>query len=152
MGSFNGAVARVRETALTLGQCLVHATSPGMFVGADAKRFRAVKGAARGAVFGEECYAYAMLARGFVELNPWGFCVLVPVVDASGGVMRGWNGERIGPHSDGRIIAACSERLLMLRLWMWASCCCGARGCRAIAACCRNLSAALRWELRRAGR
>lgn len=116
-----GTPMRVRSAASTstrLADVLVHATTPDMFVGADFKRFQAIKNTSQGAVYGADCYAYAMLASGCVDLvveadlKIWDFMALVPVVQAAGGVMCDWNGQPLGPESDGRVIAACSVELL----------------------------------------
>jgi fructose-1,6-bisphosphatase/inositol monophosphatase family enzyme len=50
-------------------------------------------------VMGGDCYNYAMLATGFVDvvcesgLKLYDFAALVPVVEGAGGTMCDWNGE-----------------------------------------------------------
>jgi len=46
------------------------------------------------------------------SLKSFDFMALVPVVEGAGGVMRDWEGRRLNPMSDGRVIAAANERLL----------------------------------------
>ncbi len=62
---------------------------------------------------GGNCYAYAMLAAGCLDLvleadlKPWDVCALVPVVEAAGGVIAGWDG---GPAYGSSRIVACGDR------------------------------------------
>lgn len=60
--------------------------------------------------YGADCYAYALIASGTVDLvieaqlQPWDVAALVPVVRGAGGVITAWDG---GPaHAGGRVIAA----------------------------------------------
>lgn len=113
----NGTPMRVRPRA-PLAACAVHATTPDMFIGLDGVSFRAVKRAARSAVYGADCYAYALLASGHVDLvveadlKPWDFLALAPVVEGAGGYMTDWYGDSIGPECDGRVVAAASQDVL----------------------------------------
>lgn len=49
--------------------------------------------------FGGDCYAYCMLARGFVDLvveadlQPYDIQALIPIVEGAGGVITNWRGE-----------------------------------------------------------
>ena len=60
----------------------------------------------------------AFMASGYCDLvveaslKSFDFMALVPVVEGAGGVMRDWEGRRLNPMSDGRVIAAANERLL----------------------------------------
>lgn len=103
--------ARVR-TCPALGQAVLHATSPHMFPGADFAAFERVRGRVKIPLYGGECYAYGLLASGFVDLviestmGPHDFLPLVQVVAGAGGVMTDWQGAPLGLNSDGRVIAA----------------------------------------------
>ena len=65
--------------------------------------------------YGGDCYQYAMLAMGTVDLvcetrlKIWDIHALIPLVRNSGGVITDWNGG--DPTSGGRILASGSERL-----------------------------------------
>ncbi|SLN25207.1 histidinol-phosphatase [Oceanibacterium hippocampi] len=67
--------------------------------------------------FSADCYAYGLLALGFVDLvvedglKPHDFCALQPVVEGAGGIMTDWQGKRLTIGSDGRVIAAGDRRL-----------------------------------------
>jgi histidinol phosphatase-like enzyme (inositol monophosphatase family) len=62
-------------------------------------------------VMGGDCYNYAMLASGHLDivceanlkLHDW--AALVPVVEGAGGVMADWNGEPLHAASDGYVLA-----------------------------------------------
>lgn len=115
--TLNGRPVKVRPRA-PLASCSVHATTPEMFEGLDGFSFRAVKRRASNAVYGADCYAYALLASGHVDLvveadlKPWDFLALAPVVEAAGGFMTDWYGDSIGPDCDGRVVAAASQDVL----------------------------------------
>lgn len=67
--------------------------------------------------FGGDCYAYALVASGYLDavveigLQPYDYLPVVPVVEAAGGVMTDWSGAPLGLRSDGRVIAAASPAL-----------------------------------------
>ena len=62
-------------------------------------------------VMGGDCYNYALLATGFVDvvcesgLKLHDFAALVPVVEGAGGMMCDWNGEPLHAASDGHVLA-----------------------------------------------
>jgi inositol-phosphate phosphatase/L-galactose 1-phosphate phosphatase/histidinol-phosphatase len=64
-----------------------------------------------------DCYGYAMLASGFVDLvveaglKPWDLAALRPVIEGAGGVITDWAGRPLDIASDGRIVAAGDARL-----------------------------------------
>ena len=49
--------------------------------------------------FGGDCYAYALLAMGFIDiiaegrLAPWDVAALIPVIEGAGGIVTDWNGK-----------------------------------------------------------
>ena len=65
--------------------------------------------------YGGDCYAYCMLASGFVDvivesgLKPHDIVALVPIIEGAGGVVTNWEG---GPAAaGGRIVAAGDQRV-----------------------------------------
>jgi inositol-phosphate phosphatase/L-galactose 1-phosphate phosphatase/histidinol-phosphatase len=106
----NGKPVKTRPCK-NLGAASLYATSPDMF-GADRAAFERLKAAVKTTRFGADCYAYARLASGFIDLvveadlKPYDYCALVPVVAGAGGSMTDWRGKPLGLHSDGRVIAA----------------------------------------------
>ena len=65
--------------------------------------------------FGGNCYAYAMLAAGVIDvvtesdLKPWDVAALAPIVEGAGGVITGWDG---GPAADSGDLLACGDAAL----------------------------------------
>lgn len=114
----NGAGVAAR-TGRGLTQALLASTSPRFFGAADLKGFARIERASRQAtVFGGDCYNYALLASGHLDLvveaglKLHDFAALVPVVEGAGGAMADWNGRPLHAGSDGRVIAAGSRALL----------------------------------------
>jgi fructose-1,6-bisphosphatase/inositol monophosphatase family enzyme len=88
-----------------------------MFRDADAEGFRRLKGAVKLPRFGGDCYAYGLLAAGFIDLvveaglKPYDYSALVPVITGAGGSMTDWQGQALGLASDGRVLACGDPRL-----------------------------------------
>src|SRR5262249_47770042 len=90
MGAFgrhttlNGAAVRCRPCP-DVAAATLFATTPDMFEGGDAAAFARVSGAVKLVRFGADCYAYGLLAAGFVDLvleaslKPYDFCAMVPI-------------------------------------------------------------------------
>ena len=74
-----------------------------------------VEKAARLSRYGGDCYAYALIALGFVdlvietELKRWDVSAIVPIVEGAGGIVTNWQGGRIT--DGGSIIAAGDVRV-----------------------------------------
>jgi histidinol-phosphatase len=113
--TLNGAVIGCR-TCPTLAGATLFATTPDMFKGEDASSFARVSAAVKLTRFGADCYAYGLLAAGFVDLvleaslKPYDFCAMVPVVEGAGGVATDWQGGSLDLTSDGRILVAGDHR------------------------------------------
>jgi histidinol-phosphatase len=113
--TLNGAGIRCRACP-ALGAASLFATSPEMFRGPDAAAFARVSAAVKLTRFGADCYAYGMLAAGFVDvvleasLKPYDFCAIIPIVEGAGGVATDWRGARLGLGSDGRVAVAGDHR------------------------------------------
>ena len=65
--------------------------------------------------YGGDCYAYAMLAMGFVDLvmeanlSPWDVAAIVPIIEGAGGVATDWHGGLA--HRGGSMLAAGDTRV-----------------------------------------
>ncbi len=109
--TLNGTAVATRDCA-ALASAALYATTPHMFDGSDARAFERLRGEVALTCYGADCYAYGLLASGFVDLvveaslQPYDYCALVPVVEGAGGVMTDWEGKALGLESDGRVIAA----------------------------------------------
>jgi histidinol phosphatase-like enzyme (inositol monophosphatase family) len=114
--TWNNAPIRTRSCAGLAG-ATVFATSPDLFHGTDADRFARLKESAKLTRFGGDCYAYGLLASGFIDcvveatLQTYDFCALVPVVTGAGGTITDWEGAPLGLGSDGRVLACGDQRL-----------------------------------------
>ena len=77
--------------------------------------FRKMSEAAMLTRFGGDCYAYGLLAMGFVDLvvearlKPWDIQALIPIVEAAGGIVTDWRGNPCP--QGGRVIAAGDRRV-----------------------------------------
>jgi inositol-phosphate phosphatase/L-galactose 1-phosphate phosphatase/histidinol-phosphatase len=109
--TFNGTAIRCRPCA-AVAAATVFSTSPDMFKGADAAAHGRVAKAAKLVRFGADCYAYGLLAHGFIDLvieaslKPYDFSAMVPIVEGAGGIATDWQGKPLSLASDGRVLVA----------------------------------------------
>ena len=109
---FNGQPVRTRPCR-ELADASLAATGPHYFDDHQGSHFMALAARTdhKRMVMGGECYTYAMLASGHLDivceanlkLHDW--AALVPVVEGAGGVMADWNGEPLHAASDGHVLA-----------------------------------------------
>jgi histidinol phosphatase-like enzyme (inositol monophosphatase family) len=100
----------------SLSQAVLMTTHPwAYFDEAEQAVFRRLCDTAMMSRFGGDCYAYGLLAMGFVDvvveasLKPWDIQALIPIVQGAGGVITDWTG---GPCAEGgRVVAAGDARL-----------------------------------------
>jgi histidinol phosphatase-like enzyme (inositol monophosphatase family) len=97
----------------TMKTAVMSTTSPvGYFTEGEQKAFWDLSGQARLTRFGGDCYAYGLLAMGFIDLiveatlKPWDVQALIPIVENAGGVMTTWTG---GDAQDGGRVVACGD-------------------------------------------
>lgn len=114
--TLNGAAIRTRACT-ELGKATLYCTAPDMYEGEDAAAFARLRAAVKLTRYGADCYAYAVLATGFVDfvvegsLKPYDWSAAVPVIEGAGGVVTDWHGRPLDFRSDGRVIAAGDPRL-----------------------------------------
>lgn len=110
-----GARAIRTRPCASLAQATLFCTTPSMFKGADREAYDRVERSVRLARYGVDCYGYCMVAAGHADLaiegslQPFDILPLVPVIEAAGGVVTGWDGE--APGKDGRVVAAGDPRV-----------------------------------------
>ena len=98
-----------------LADAVLTSTHPDMFRGTDAVAYGALAQRCKLNRFGGDCYNYAMLAAGHVDLvveaglKPFDIVPLIPVIEAAGGVVTDWDG--LPPLSGGRVVAAATHAL-----------------------------------------
>ncbi len=104
----------VRKTE-RIADATLFTTSPRLFAGDLCGRFEALEAAARLTRFGTDCYAFAMLAAGHVDLvvesglKPYDIAALIPLIEQAGGIVTTFAGER--PEEGGDILAAATPAL-----------------------------------------
>jgi len=107
----NGQPVKTRACA-EIGRAAIFSTAVSMFDAEDRPRFDAIAGAAKLVRFGADCYAYGLVACGFVDaviegsLKPYDYCAHVPIIAGAGGIVTDFQGRPPGLESDGRIVAA----------------------------------------------
>lgn len=104
----------VRPTR-ALGEATLCTTTPALFGGGKRAAYDRLEREVRLARYGTDCYAYAMLAGGTVDLvveaglQPYDIVALVPIIEKAGGVITTWDG---GPaEKAGDIVAAATPEL-----------------------------------------
>ena len=112
----NGAPARTRPCA-EMAAARLSSTSPHAFGRDDLAAFEQVRRAALDTIYGCDCYAYGLLASGYLDLvvesglRLHDFAALIPVVEGAGGVMTDWQGRPMRRSSEGHVIAAGDPRV-----------------------------------------
>ncbi len=110
--TLNGKPARVRACP-DLKDSILATTSPNCFSAHEGEHFMALaaKTAHRRLIWGGDCYNYALLSSGHVDLvveaglKLHDFAALVPVVEGAGGHMCDWSGEPLNADSAGDVVA-----------------------------------------------
>lgn len=84
-----------------LSQAYLYTTSPHLFTGEAELAFNRLQKKVKVPLYGCDCYAYALLASGFVDLvieaglKPYDFLALVPVIEGAGGSLTDWKGNKL---------------------------------------------------------
>lgn len=98
--ALNGQEVSTRSCA-ELAQAYMYTTSPHLFIGEAELAFARVRSKVKVPLYGCDCYAYALLATGFVDLvvesglKPYDFLSLIPVIEGAGGVITDWRGDEL---------------------------------------------------------
>lgn len=101
--------------ASNLADATLFTTFPEVGSAAERAAFEAVRDRVQLVRYGCDCYAYALLAAGQIDLvieaglQSYDIAAPVAVVQAAGGVITDWDGDPV--HEGGRAIAAASEAL-----------------------------------------
>lgn len=110
-----GTRALAVRRGVSLAQATLMSTYPEVGGPAEQRAFQRVAGKARLVRYGLDCYAYALLAAGHVDLvieaglQPYDVAAPIAVIQAAGGIVTDWAG---GPaHHGGCILAAGSPEL-----------------------------------------
>lgn len=106
--TFNGQEISTRSCN-SLGKAYMYTTSPHLFSGLAEEAFIRVRNKVKVPLYGCDCYAYALLGSGHVDLvieaglKPYDFMALIPVVEGAGGIITDWKGNKLSwkPESEG---------------------------------------------------
>jgi len=97
----------------SLSEAVLFTTSP-LLMGRDERAaFTKVEKTVRLSRYGGDCYAYCMVAAGYVDLvieaglKPYDVMALIPIVEGAGGVITTWDGK---PAAGGGNIVAAGDR------------------------------------------
>jgi histidinol phosphatase-like enzyme (inositol monophosphatase family) len=107
-------ILRARKTT-KLSDATLFTTTPHLFKGLERRRFDRLESMVQLSRYGADCYAYVMLAAGYVDLvvetalKPYDIVALVPIIENAGGVITCRDGSR--PEKAGDIVAAATPEL-----------------------------------------
>jgi myo-inositol-1(or 4)-monophosphatase len=103
------ACAQLSEAVITTTHPMLH------FKEAERERYWKVEKRCRLSRYGGDCYGYALVAMGFVDLvietdlKRWDIAPLIPIIEGAGGVVTNWNGK--STNEGGNVIAAGDKRV-----------------------------------------
>ncbi|VTU15965.1 histidinol-phosphatase [Variovorax sp. RA8] len=112
----NGQPVRV-SACDSVGAARIFTTSPDIFGPADWEAFDRLSRRCAMRRFGGDCYSYAQLAGGSIDLvvetglQPYDYLGPAGLIEAAGGVITDWEGRPLGLASNGRVVAAATPAL-----------------------------------------
>ena len=112
----NGQAVRVRDCS-AIADARIVTTSPDIFNAADWQAFDRLSRRCAMRRFGGDCYGYAQLAGGTIDLvvetglQPYDYLGPTGLIEAAGGIVTDWEGQPLGLKSDGRVVAAATREL-----------------------------------------
>ena len=98
-----------------LGEAILFTTFPEVGSESDARAFRRVADRVRLTRYGMDCYAYALIAAGQVDLvieaglQAYDVHAPIAVIEAAGGIVTNWQGG--SAHEGGRVLAAANAEI-----------------------------------------
>ena len=96
----------------SLAGATLFTTDPALLTGKAAQKYQAIEKQVRLNRYGVDCYAFAMLAAGHVDiviedgLKPFDIAALIPIIEGAGGCITTWDGGN--PVDGGAIVASLS--------------------------------------------
>lgn len=98
-----------------LAEAIIMTTTPALFTDGKRAAYDRLESQTRLARYGTDCYAYAMLASGHVDLvvetglQPYDIVALIPIIEGAGGVITDWSGGTASEGGD--IVASANQQL-----------------------------------------
>ena len=112
-----GEIREIRTRACaSIADMTFSTTTPELFNPEELEGLRRVEGDARMTRYGYDCYAYVMVAMGFIDcvietgLHPYDIEAQIPIIESAGGRVTDWQGNAYS--GGGQVIAVGDERLL----------------------------------------
>jgi inositol-phosphate phosphatase/L-galactose 1-phosphate phosphatase/histidinol-phosphatase len=102
----------VARNCAGLGEATLFSYGAELMEGAHGHRFRQLYDAVKRKRFGYDCYAYGLLALGYVDIvadcdmKPYDYAALVPIVENAGGKITDWEGNSLTLSNPGFVLAA----------------------------------------------
>lgn len=115
--ALNGQAIASCASTKTLAEATICTTARELFNDKEGAAFDRVLRAVKYPNYGGDCYNYALLAMGLVDiviesgLKPHDFCALSTVITEAGGICTDWEGRHITRHSDGKVVACGNKEL-----------------------------------------
>ena len=112
--TLNGKAIKTRACS-DLGRATLSTTDPDLFTNTERPAFDKLLQASRLVRYGLDCYAYAIVAAGHMDivvesgLKPYDMMALIPIIRGAGGVATNWRGD--APGDCGRLLAAGSNEI-----------------------------------------
>lgn len=100
-----------------VSDAILMTTSPAFFEPDEFALYEKVEKACKLPRYGGDCYAYALLASGHIDLvieaglNPYDIAALIPLVEKAGGVFTNWQGKSAA--QGGQVLVAANPTLHM---------------------------------------
>ena len=101
--------------AKSLADSIIFTTFPEVGTESEGRAFHSVSSQAKLTRYGMDCYAYALLAAGQIDLvieaglYPYDIQAPIAVIEAAGGMVTNWDGGPV--HDGGQVLAAASANL-----------------------------------------
>ena len=99
-----------------LEDCILSSTSLLMFDENHAETIKKIYKQVKFPIFGTDCYAYGLLLSDKIDMiieanmKPWDYMAQVTLIKEAGGIISDWSGKPLTTKSDGKVIAAKSEK------------------------------------------
>jgi len=103
------------RAARALSQAILFSTFPEVGTAEEGAAFRRVAPKARLVRYGMDCYGYALIAAGQIDLvieaglQPYDVQAPIAVIEAAGGIVTNWQGEPV--HMGGQVLAAANASI-----------------------------------------
>lgn len=108
--TMNGAAISTRACP-DLSNATLFAYGAELMEGEHGPRFRKLYDAVKRKRFGYDCYAYGLLALGYVDavadcdMKPYDYAALVPIIENAGGKITDWEGNPLSLNNPGFVLA-----------------------------------------------